>query len=358
MKKYISIILLTMVLASCGKTGAKKEKEHIEKPIVVSVLKITPIENSSFIQVSGKVQASNSTELSTRVMGFVNKIHVKIGEEVKKGQLILSIQNNDLLAKKAQVESNILKTTTGFKNAEKDYSRYKKLFASNSISQKEMDDMATRYEMAKASLEGVKQQKSEINAQFAYTNIRAPFSGIITNKYIDQGALANPGMPLISIEGKGDFEVQTLVPEGEISKIKQDIPVLINVKAIDKTFKGKIVELSTSAKNTGGQYLVKLSLKNASNKLLSGMYATVQFPIKETNDTKQKILISNDAIVSYGQLQGVYTVSQSNKALLRWLRLGRSFEEQTEVLSGLSIGESYILSSEGKLYNGAQISIQ
>ena len=73
--------------------------------------------------------------------------------------------------------------------------------------------------------------------------------------------------------------------------------------------------------------------------------------------TSTKVLIPTEAIITNGQLSGIYTVSQSNTALLRWLRLGRTFGDQVEVLSGLNVGEAYIVSAEGKLFNGIKISL-
>ena len=87
------------------------------------------------------------------------------------------------------------------------------------------------------------------------------------------------------------------------------------------------------------------------------MFTTVQFPVERKAETST-VLIPKAAIVNNGQLSGVYTVSQSNTAILRWLRLGRAFGNEVEVLSGLNANESYIVSAEGKLYNGAKINIQ
>ena len=87
------------------------------------------------------------------------------------------------------------------------------------------------------------------------------------------------------------------------------------------------------------------------------MFVTVQFPIEKQQKT-EIILIPKEALVTKGQLYGVYTVSESNTALLRWLRIGRTYGNQVEVLSGLSSDESYIISADGKLYNGAKVSIQ
>jgi len=356
-KPYLVIALsFSLVVLSCGREDKQAAVDH-SPAILVKVRQVTADITSPFLSVSGKIHATNSADLSTRMMGFVDKVHVKVGDKVGKGQLLVSINNSDLYAKRAQVNAGITEATAVFNNAQKDYNRFKNLFADNSASQKELDDMTANYEMAKARLESANQMKNEINAQFTYSNITAPFSGTITSKYIEAGNMANPGQPLISIESPGNFEVIAMVPETEIAEIKNGVTVDVLVKAIDKTIKGNVTEVSTSAKHTGGQYLVKIDLDNTEAKILSGMFTTVQFPI-ERKAKLAMVLIDKDVIVRNGQLSGVYTPSQSNTAMLRWLRLGRTFGDQIEVLSGLNSEEAYIVSAEGKLFNGAKISIQ
>ena len=102
---------------------------------------------------------------------------------------------------------------------------------------------------------------------------------------------------------------------------------------------------------------MKIDLEKTAITILSGMFSTVQFPV-ERKVKSSLVLIYLDAIVKNGQLSGVYTVSQSNTAMLRWLSLGRIYGNQVEVLSGLNSDESYIVSSETKLFNGAKVSIQ
>jgi RND family efflux transporter MFP subunit len=359
MKKYIYIIAFlsaSIFITSCG-SEEKKAVIDTTPAIKISVNKVAVNSNSQFLSVSGKIQAVNSTDLSTRMMGYVKKVHVNVGDKVRKGQLLVSINNTDLEAKKGQVNAGITQAKAAFKNAEKNYNRFKNLFASNSVTQKEMDDMTANYEMAKAGLESANQMKNEINAQFTYSNITAPFSGVITSKNVENGDMANPGMPLISVETPKVFEVIAMVPESEISKIKKGVSVHVLVKSIDKMIKGKVTEVSSSAKNTGGQYLVKVALEKTDANILSGMFSTVQFPV-ERKVKSELVLIPKEVIVKNGQLSGVYTVSESNTALLRWLRLGRTYGNNVEVLSGLNGDESYIVSAEGKLFNGAKISIQ
>ena len=102
---------------------------------------------------------------------------------------------------------------------------------------------------------------------------------------------------------------------------------------------------------------MKFGLYKTTTPILSGIYTTVQFPVEKKLDMVT-VLIPNEAIVTKGQLSGVYTVSERNTAMLRWLRLGRTYGDQVEVLSGLSADENYIISAEGKLYNGAKITIE
>ena len=361
MKKTIAILSLsTFLFLSCGKE--KNETTNNEPAIAVTINGISNDSNSEFVTASGKIEAENSANVSTRMMGYITKVHVKVGQKVGAGQLLVSVNNTDLQAKKAQVDASILQANAAYNNAKKDYDRFTALFNQQSASQKELDDMTSRYEMAKASLEGAKQMRNEVMAQFSYSNITAPFSGEVTNTFVKEGDMANPGMPLLSIEGASRLQVTAMVSESDIISIKNGMNVKVLVKSSNQELTGKVVEVSGSAKNTGGQYLVKINLNNAGKDVLSGMFVNVQFPIankpQTTTTSSDKVLVPESALVKQGQLTGIYTIGNKNTAILRWLRIGKSFGNQVEVLSGLSANEQYIVSAEGKLYNGALVSIQ
>ncbi|WP_088324554.1 efflux RND transporter periplasmic adaptor subunit [Polaribacter tangerinus] len=358
MKKIYTILLFTtaLLVTACN-TKVNNVAADTTSSVKVKVAQATLLNANSNLAVSGKIKAVNSADVSTRIMGFVNKVYVKVGDKVTKGQILVAINNADLQAKKEQVHSAIVSAETTLKNVRKNYNRYKNLFDTQSISQKEMDDMKTNYLMAKAQLDLVKAQQREINAQFAYTNITAPFNGVITSKNIEVGAMANPGVSLLSIENSANFEVIAMVPESEIANIKNEMAVNVLVKSISKEVPGRVVEVSSSAKNSGTQYLVKVKLEKSNKALLSGMFATVQFPINKKS-AEQTVVIDKKALVTKGQLTGVYTVGNNKKALLRWLRLGKDYNNTIEVLSGIQANETYIISANEKLYNGVKISIQ
>ena len=357
--KKIYIPLLALVLLASRNSEKKKEIVK-ETAIAVKVSGITENNSSLFVTASGKIEAENSANLSTRMMGYVTKVHVQVGQKVGAGQLLVSINNTDLQAKKAQVDASILQATAGFNNAKKDYDRFMNLFKQQSASQKELDDMTARYEMAKAGLEGARQMRNEVLAQFSYSNIKAPFSGVVTNTFVKEGDMANPGMPLVSVEGASKLQVMAMVSENDIVSIKKGMPVSVLVKSSNEKLSGKVSEVSISATNTGGQYLVKIDLGKTDNTVLSGMFVNVQFPVanKATTSNSELLLVPESALVKQGQLTGIYTIGTGNVAILRWLRTGKNYGNQVEVLSGLSANEQYIVSADRKLYNGASVSVQ
>ena len=358
MKKIFMPLIALLILASCNKE--KKETLVTEPAIGVKLNTVSTNSSSQFVSASGKIEAENSANISTRMMGYVTKIQVQVGQKVSAGQLLIRINNTDLQAKKAQVEAGILQATAGYNNAKKDYDRFVNLFKQQSASQKELDDMTARYEMAKAGLEGAKQMRNEVQAQFSYSNITAPFSGIVTGSFVKEGDMANPGMPLMRIEGASKLQVVAMVSENDITSIKKGMPVSVLVKSSNTNLTGKVSEISSSASNTGGQYLVKINLNTTNAPILSGMFVNVQFAVANRNEitNNENVLIPETALIKHGQLTGIYTLGSEKTAILRWLRIGKKVGNQVEVLSGLSGNEQYIISAEGKLYNGAAVSIK
>ncbi len=359
MKNSIYIILLSLLttISSC----TSKETEHKDKKqvsIPATIASVNTNTTQEFTSSTGKMAAVNSANISTRMMGFVNKINVKVGDKVKKGQLLIQINSSDINAKNAQVSAGIIEASAALKNTETNYHRYKVLFESNSASQKEMDDITAQYTMSKAQLVAAKARKNEVNALLSYTNIRAPFSGVITNSYVKKGDMARPGSPLISLEQGSKHEVNTMVSENIIGRISKNMKVDILLKSTNTIIKGWVSEISSSSINTGGQYLVKIQLETSKEHILSGMYASVQFPITSNNTIKKPLLIPISALIKKGELVGVYTVNKNNIALLRWLRVGRTYGDHIQILAGLSEGETYVLWSQSPLTNGVKLQIK
>ena len=358
MKKhiYLSLLLGSAVLASCS--SDPKEITDNTKPVQVTLSNTGTTDALGFVNASGKLVAKNSVNVSTRMMGYITMLKADVGDFVSAGQSLVSINNTDIQAKGGQANAQIAQAQAAFNSSSKDYQRFQNLYNSQSASQKELDDMRARYEMAKATLDGARMMKNEVNSQYRYTNISAPISGVVTAKYASQGDLANPGMPILTIESSGNLLAQVLVSEQDITLIKAGMPVKVLMKSTNKEVAGQVSEVSLSATNTGGQYVVKISVPQ-SKEYLPGMYVNVQFPFKRSGsvnqDFQESLTVPKSAIVENGQLTGIYTVSSSNTALLRWVKTGKEMGDHVEILSGLTAKEPYIVSANGKLFNGAKV---
>lgn len=354
--KSVAFIFIVSFM-SCGNKENKETTKRQKDPIAVETSTVQA-SNSSFISTSGQIKALDQATMSTRMMGYIEEIPVEVGQKIKKGQQLIRINSQELSAKKAQVAAQINKAEANFKNAKRDYERYQNLLKKNSISQKEFDNVETAYNMAKANQEAAQQMKAEVQSQFAYTNLQAAFDGVVTNIYAEVGNLAKPGEPLLTIENPSKFEVRTSVSESQISNINTGDEVDVYISSLSLKTTAKVSEVAGSASQTNGQYVVKVILDKNPEGIKSGMYAHIDFKVKESPSASSQIMIQHDAIVSQGELQGVYTISSSNTAILNWLRLGKKQGDMVEVISGISEDDVYILNAESRLYNGAPIRLK
>lgn len=350
--KILTIISGLLMLSACS----SHDQSVQNKEQAVTVILSTPTQNTSEnILLSGRLESENTATLSTRVMGYISSFKVKTGDHVSKGALLAIINSQDIIAKRAQASSIIAEAEAAARNASRDYARYQALYNQQSVSAKELENVSLQNTSAQAKLEAARQMRNEVNAMLTYTQIRAPFSGVITQKLADEGSMASPGMPLLILEQGGNLRVSASVPEGEITQIRVGDEAVIDIKATGKQLTGKIVEMSPSSASSGGQYLIRVSIPSSAQKgLLSGMYANITIAGKiKKNISTGNLQIPLSSIVTRDQLNGVYVVNDNHTVSLRWLRIGKVSGTMVDVLAGLSANERYVVRANGKLYNGA-----
>jgi RND family efflux transporter MFP subunit len=345
-----------LALGSCS--GDSQKESSTQNRIQVTASTASLDNQAQQLTYSAKVEAAQFANLSTRISGTIDDILVHPGQKVKKGAVLLKINNRDLLAKKAQIQAAQTATKQAYDIASKDLKRFTKLYEQKSASLKELENVQSNHKAMKANYDMTLSQEKELNAMLKYSIIRAPYGGVITTKYKNIGELANPGMPLIGIEKAGAFNVQALIPESDITHLNVGDNVEVKIKSAGlETVKAKIIEINPSAKQSLTQYELKIALHLTSEqamKLRSGMFANVIMK----RDPVACITIPQNALIKKGQLTGVYTISSTNTALLRWVRTGKTNGDRIEILSGLSEGEKYIQSYQGKIWDGAAINIK
>jgi RND family efflux transporter MFP subunit len=348
--------------AGCSGNEPTAAGEKKEDPIAVTIAH--PSQNSSAgITASGQVEAVNTASISTRLMGTITGIYVKVGDKVRQGQLLATISSDEISAKQAQADAQIAGAQADMENAQKDLARYKVLFSRQSATQTELDNVTLRSQAAQSRLEAARQMRREVDASGTYARLMAPFSGIVTQKLVDQGSLALPGATILTVEERDGLRVNAIISESDISRVQSGDKAEITIKSTGLTTTGLVTQISVSSIATGGQYMAKIDLpREAQKSLYSGMYANVYIPLKEgntdgatTRGSNESIWVPATALVQKDQLTGIYTVSNMHTALLRWVRTGKKAGDRVEILSGINAGESFISDAFGKLYNGVPV---
>lgn len=358
MKNAIKISFLAasgIWLAACS--GDQEQSSRQVNP--VSVVVTTPSSSGgNIVSVSGQIQSQQTAVISTRVMGFVQKVLVENGQSVKQGQLLATINSDDILAKRAQATAMVQEAEAALAQAKKDYDRFTELYKQQSASSKEYENITLHYQSLKSKAEAAKQMQREADAMLAYTNLTAPFAGVVVQKNIDAGSMANPGMPLFVIEQPGSYEVKASVQEQDIAKIKKGNKAMVTLKANGKVVDGVVKEVSPSSSFSGGQYALTITIpQKETSDFYSGMTVHVSIVTSGASQKEESVRIPAEAVIYHDQLTGIYTVTDKNTALLHWIRLGKKAGNEVEVLSGLTAQEPIILTAEGKLYNGAPVKV-
>lgn len=367
MKKIIAISTIALgllQLISCGGEKKVDEKEEIISVKVSNPSTVESLDENTFV-VNGKLESAHSATISSKIMGKVIAANFREGQSVSQGQTMVQIKSDDLKAQQSQADGVIAEATAVYNSAETNYNRFKTLFENQSATKFEFDNAKMQYEMAKSRMTQAKSGKSQISSMASEANVSAPFGGTIISKNTEVGSLATPGAPLFTIEASGNLVLKALIPESEIKNVKIGQSVSISVQSETNNISGVISLINTSSQFTGSQYEVEIGLQGSPTvikSLRSGMFANVVIhrmspKICSTSEVvTSSITVPKTALVENGQLKGIYTISHDNRAILRWVRVGKDFGDKVEIVSGLNCTEKYILSADGKLYNGVKIS--
>lgn len=350
-------VVFALAMTGCG--HEPHETAEPPAPVSVTVAAVAPARDAAGnLVLSGQVMSAKRAELSTRVMGTIVSLNVEEGQAVRAGQVLGSVRSTDIKATSSRVDANIAEVEAVVANAKRDLDRFEALYAKGSATQKELDDVRTGYARALAQLEAAKQAKNEVTTQLGYATITAPFAGYVTHKFMQQGALASPGMPIVTVEG-GGFKLVARVSEQDLPLLKTGQSASVHVDALNQTFEAKIARINPSTTFTGAQYEVTLTARNYPKDLAAGMFLRVTVAAKGTGitDRSASVWVPDSILVRRGGLTGIYVVSQGGEALLRWVRLGAEENGRVEVRSGLSEGDQYIVQANGKLEDGHPVTI-
>lgn len=356
--KTVFGLILGLLLVSCGGEDAPKQTAFKET-VAVSAVKIAAQSVGASSSYSGTVEPLERVRLSTRLSGWVDAIYAKEGQSVQQGAILLKLQNADLQAKLAQAEAGIAAADAQYENAKKNLARIEALFASKAATSKELDDMRTAFTAAESQKNAAHQQKEEVEEMLRYSQLRAPFSGVLTRRMIEPGDLANPGMPLLEVENLDKVKIVAKVPENVIGSLEKGMAVNVSIGANEResgyrNLTGTIDQILPSADPMSRQFEIKVIMDNPGHDIKSGVFARISLS-KSTDET---LLVPTSAIFKRGQLEGVFVIDSESKARLRWVRTGRKYDNNVEVLSGVNPGDVIVTDLNPQLLDGQPVDVQ
>jgi RND family efflux transporter MFP subunit len=352
----ISAILLLAATIGVGACSGDDSSTVTENALIN--VRLAEIESRQVPQARsypGTVQGRQKVNISTKIMGTVDFLGAEEGSPVTRGQVLVRIRNADIVARQAQASATLREAEANLANSERQFRRIERLFNSESATKKEFEDASTRYEMAQARTEMVRGKLSEIEDAMGYTVLESPIDGVVNQKIVEEGDLAVPGRPLLVVESDDRLEVVALVGESDIDRFSIGDTTTIEIGAPGgRRLGGVVIRISPAGQTATRQFNVKMAIAGKTGSgVRSGMFARVIL----RKDTRQVFVVPGEALVTRGQLTGLFSVNEKGQAVLRWVRIGKRVNGTVEILSGLSEGEKYIISRSGRIVDGQPVTV-
>jgi RND family efflux transporter MFP subunit len=329
-----TLILAPIALLLAGLACGKHEAAAIPVLATAKVHLAQAGQEAQAGWLAATLSASRSATLSTRMAASVRKVLVNEGQTVAAGALLVSLADEDLQGGLKAAEAAVDAATA-------QHRRIEALLAQKAAIPAEMDLARTNLAQAQAAV-------SQMKANIAYTQIRAPFAGVIQSRLVSEGVFVGPGMPLIQMEGQGDLELVGSVSEAEAKglKIGQKLPFEADGQAGTATL---------TALATGGDAVSHRGTLRAkvTGKFRSGSFARIKLP--GAAQAPQELSVPRSALVLRGELNGVF-VAREGKAELRWLSLGEAQGDRFPVRAGLAKGEA-VIDQPGALVDGQPVEV-
>jgi RND family efflux transporter MFP subunit len=341
---------------------------------------------SSTLTLAGQFQPYQEIDVHAKVSGYVQHIYVDIGDRVHAGQKLAVLEIPELDAQLKGTQAEVLHSQDEVVRAEKEviraesdysalhaaYTRLQQAAAARPglIAEQELDDSRAKdlaaeaqVDAAKAALAAARQQtevsdadRMRVGALAAYATVTAPLSGVITWRYADTGALIQAGtssatqsMPLVKLAQSDILRLRLPVPESAVPLIHIGSPVQVQVKAIGRTFVGKVVRFTRSISIDTRTMETEIDVENADLSLTPGMYANATLELEHEENA---LNIPVQALVQEANQYWVLVVDDQDHVRRREVDLGAQTSTRAEILHGLSEKEQVIVGGQSNYQSG------
>lgn len=335
--------LAMALLTGCSSKKEENQKTETIEAVPVKVMKLEKRNIAKTLDYTATLQADEQVYYAPASAGRIGKIYVEVGDRIKKGQLLVEMDPTNFQQAKVQL-----------KNLETEYNRAVKLNETGSISKQAYDAAVTNYEVAKSNYDFLEEN----------TKMLAPFDGIVTGKYFEDGELytgaavggaAKPS--IIAIEKINPLKAYVNLSEQYFLAVKKGTKVELRSNIYpDRVFEGTVNIVYPTIDPASRTFTVEVKIPNNDEALRPGMYGTINFFIGET----ETVVVPGLAVLKLQGANNRYVfLNKDGKAKRVEVTLGRRFEDQVEIISDeIQEGDELVVVGQGKLVDGKAIAVK
>ncbi|MBN9660137.1 MAG: efflux RND transporter periplasmic adaptor subunit [Acidobacteria bacterium] len=378
--KLAALGLAAIWLTGCGGEKPAPKKAEDGPAVKVSVIRTAQEDMPDEYVATGTVKARTTSVLSARVMGYIRELKPQAGDTVKAGQVVAVIEAKEIETSVRQAEAAreeargaipeidnaIAAAKAQLDLAASTLGRMKNLYDQKSITPQEFDEVSARHRMAQANYEMARAKRTQLDQKIrqateavaqasvmrGYTEVTAPFTGIVIERKAEPGMLAAPGMPLLVVEQAGSYRLEAAVEEARLATIRPGQAVKVDLESVDHPLDARVEEIVPALDPASRSFTVKIGLA-AAGPLRSGMFGRARF----AQGSKQALTIPVMALLEQGQVQRVFVVD-NGIARGRLITTGARTAGRVEVLSGLQPGESVVSPAPNNLADGGKVEVR
>ena len=347
MKRYILYSAVVIIVTACNKKETKtQETADDETTIPVQLAKVESVNRSESITASGLVASSEEVKLSFKIGGVIQKIFVKEGQKVGKGQILASLNMTEIDAQVSQAKYSAEK-------AERDFKRVENMYKDTAATLEQMQNAATGFDVAKQNL-----QIAQFNR--SYAQITSPMAGTVIKKMANEGELTGPGTPIFYLTSArpGDWVVRVGVSDKDWARLKVGDKASILLDAYPtETFTGTVKESAPAADPMNKLYEIEIRINSNGKRLAAGLFAKVELmPVQNRKYT----LLPIEAIVEgNGKEAFVYVLDESRKKVKRLaVQIGFVDGDKVLITSGLNNVSEVITSGSAFLTENSSVAVK
>ena len=281
----------------------------------------------------GTVQAVHEVTTASKLLAKVTEVNVRAGQHVTRDEVLVRLDDADLAARLEQAEAAVAAAQAQRDQAKIEYDRVRSLVEREAAAAIEWDRVQSSLKSAEAQLAQGQQSASEARTVLSYATIRAPIDGIVVDKDVEAGDMVSPGQPLLKLYDPSRMQLVASVRESLARSLKAGQTIGVRIEALAKDCEGEVSEIVPEAESASRSFLVKVTGPCPPG-IYSGMFGRLLIPL----ETQEVLVIPAGAVREVGQLTLV-EVAEGEVLRRRAVQVGRRFDGDIEVLSGLRAGE-------------------